>query len=352
MLIQNVLVIGGYGEVGSIITEVISKNYKWKVYVAGRNLGKAEKLAHKLNHKVVPLQFDLSDTSEYSILEDIDLVIMCVEQTGTEFVEQCITRGIHYIDITATHQRIEEIEALDGLAKKNNVRVVLSVGLAPGITNLLAQYCTELLPDGTRINLFVLLGTGEKHGDAAYHWTFDNLHTTYKISNNDETPIVKSFTSPVTTQLFGKRTFYLFNFSDQHSLVKTTRVNTVRTRLAFDSKALTQAIAFFRKIGLTKVFQFRRIQNLIMPLFKKSLLGDEIYSVKAVIENDRGESRECSLSGNGEGKVTAYIASMVALNIVDSAHHYGVSHLNEIVSEIPDFLNAVCSYDNSIKIKL
>ncbi|WP_069133176.1 saccharopine dehydrogenase family protein [Rhodohalobacter halophilus] len=351
-MIQKILIIGGYGAVGSIIAESISQNYQWEIYIAGRNLSKAEKLAHRLNHKVIPLQIDLSDPSGHSILEDMDLVIMCVEQAGIEFVKQCIIRGIHYIDITATHQRIEEIETLDCIAKKNNVRVVLSVGLAPGITNLLAQYCTELLPDGKRINLFVLLGTGEKHGDAAYRWTFDNLHTTYKISNNGESSIVKSFTSPVTTQLLGKRTFYLFNFSDQHSLVKTTRVNKVRTRLAFDSKVLTWAIALFRKVGLTKVFQYRKIQNIIMILFKKALLGDDIYSVKAVIENDRGEKRECSLSGNGESKITAYVASMVALNMVDSAHHYGVSHLNEVISEIPNFLNELCNYDNSIKIKL
>lgn len=351
-MIKKVLIIGGYGAVGSVITETISQNYSWDVYVAGRNLSKSERLAQRLNHKIISLQFDLSNPSGYSILEDMDLVIMCVDQSGTEFVKQCISRGIHYIDITANQQLVEKIEALNGIAQKNKVCVILSVGLAPGITNLLAQYCTELLPDGKWINLFVLLGTGEEHGDAAYRWTFNNLHTTYKISNNGETSKIKSFTSPITTQLLGKRKFYLFNFSDQHSLIKTTNVNRVRTRLAFDSRFLTQSIALLRKIGLTKIFTYRKIQNIIMPLFKKSLIGDETYSVKAVIGNDKGEKRECSLSGNGEGKATAYVASMVALNLAESSKNFGVRHLNEVVSEIPDFLNNLRNFDKSITIKL
>lgn len=349
---KKILIVGGYGAVGSIISEQLSLHYPGMVVVAGRNFNSAKRMAEKLNKRVVPYQLDLSSQSGFDILDETGLVVMCIDQPDTQFVEVCIDKRINYIDITATQAVISSIELLNDRAKMKKVSIILSVGLAPGVTNLLAQYCTRLLPDGKWINLFILLGLGEKHGDAAYQWTFDNLHTRYRIKKNDQEIELKSFTSPETTHLLGKRTFYLFNFSDQHSLIKTLRLESVKTRMAFDSRFLTQVMAVTRKTGLTRILRNKKVQSRLLPLFKQTLIGDEIYGAKAVIRNKKGETKECSLTGKGEGNTTAYVATLVALLMLSNQPKYGVSHLQEIISDIPGFLNKLQQFDDSIEMKL
>lgn len=44
---------------------------------------------------------------------------MCIDQSSTHFISQCIKRGIHYIDITANYKFLSQIESLGEEAKKN-----------------------------------------------------------------------------------------------------------------------------------------------------------------------------------------------------------------------------------------
>lgn len=135
---ESILIVGGYGAVGNIISKELSKHYPGKVIVAGRNLSKAEDLARKI--PVIPMQLDLTSISTTDFLDTVKLVIMCLDQTNTSFVELCIENGIDYIDISANQEVIEKIELLSEKAKKYQSSIVLSVGIAPGITNLLAKH--------------------------------------------------------------------------------------------------------------------------------------------------------------------------------------------------------------------
>jgi hypothetical protein len=53
---------------------------------------------------------------------------------------------------------------------------VLSVGLAPGVTNLLARHCADR-SGGAEVRIGVLLGAGERYGPASIEWTLDGFAT-------------------------------------------------------------------------------------------------------------------------------------------------------------------------------
>lgn len=350
---DKILIIGGYGTVGSTIASHLSTLYPNKVIVAGRNIEKAKKLTEKLNDLTIPYEFDVSNISSLEILKNVRLVIMCIDQKDNDFVETCIKNKINYIDITANQQLIEKFEKLNAKAKEKEVSVVLSVGLAPGITNLLAKQCIQKLPDTKNIEIYILLGLGEKHGDSAYQWTLKNIHKNYTIQLNGTEKPVKSFTNPKTTNLLGKRTFYYFNFSDQHSLAKTMGVPTVETRLAFDSILFTKLIAILRKIGFTKLLNNKIIQKIMIPLFKNSNMGSDLFAVKVVSKNNRKKSYQCELTGRNEGNITALLTVQLALKYLKTnTLQKGVLHLNEVIENIPLFLADVKKMDNSITMKL
>ncbi|MEC4115174.1 hypothetical protein [Myroides pelagicus] len=103
------------------------------------------------------------------------------------------------------------------------------------------------------------MGIGEKHGTAAYRWTFDNIDQSYNVRHNNQSRPVQSFSNPKPCEMMGPRLFYTFNFSDQHTLNATLKNTKVMTRMAFDSRFLTRLIAFSRQIGLTKLLKNKKI---------------------------------------------------------------------------------------------
>lgn len=341
---MKIVIVGGYGAVGKIISEKLSEVYSNQIVIAGRSIKKAEKLADELG--AIPLELDVNNVHDNSFWNEVKMVVMCLDQSDTHFVEFCISKGIHYIDISANYNVIMKIEQLNNQAKTN---VVLSVGLAPGITNLLAQHSINQLKDVSSIDIFVLLGLGEKHGDHAFEWTFDNFHTEYTILQNGLLQKVKSFTQPKTEQLEGKRSFYLFDFSDQHVLGKTSTAKRVSTRMAFDLNFMTQMVGFLRKVGLTKIFRNKSLQKMLIPLFKNSGMGSDIYGVKVVVKDNNGKQHSGSFSGFGEGKITAYVAAKTVEYILNNDVTPGVLHLHEIIKDIPLFLKSI---DPKAKIEL
>lgn len=349
---KNIVIVGGYGAVGSQISSGLASHFPGRIIVAGRSLDKARQLAVKLGQNVIPYRLDVAGDVDVNLLNEAVLVIMCIDQTDTRFVEHCINHGVNYIDITANQLLLEKMELLDDHAKKNKVSVVLSVGLAPGITNLLVRHGLNCFPKSDAVAISVLLGLAEQHGDAAYRWTFDNLHTSYAVTDGEKTRNVKSFSVPKITELMGKRRFYTFNFSDQHTLLKTTPVQKILTRMAFDSQWITNGMALLRKTGLTALFRYKSIQNVLIPLFKKAAIGSDVFGVKAEVFELQKQTYTCSVTGYGEGNVTACCAIETALYVSDCEVPFGVVHSHQMIQDIPRFLNELKKYDSRIQVNL
>lgn len=349
---DKILVIGGYGAVGSIISTALAKQFPHKVIAAGRSFEKAKALAATSGQAIIPARFEAQHFQAHmDLLAAVKLVIMCIDQEDTRFMSWCMEAGIDYIDITASQQLIEKAEQLDTLAKKYQTRLLLSVGLAPGITNLLAQYSLQQFENPELLDIFIVLGLGEQHGDAAYRWTMDNLDRRFTLKQGSDSLVVESFSDPEETMLLGKRTFYRFPFSDQHSLARTTGLP-VNTRMAFDARWFTKLIAIMKRLGLSRLFAYQSIQNAAIPLFKKATMGTDVFAVKARSRNTIGTYREAALRGNGEGKVTAYMAVEMALLLLSGSSAPGVWHSHQLVQDIPAFLEQLQQYDTSIRLDL
>lgn len=348
----KILIVGGYGAVGSFIAECLMKMYPHQVIIAGRSFSKAQEKAEQFQNKVIPQQLDVNNSKDLSILNDVELVIMCLDQQNTDFVEHCISKGISYIDISADYQNLQKIEKLHCLAEQNKTTVVLSVGLAPGITNLLAQYVVSQMENIESIDIFVLLGLGEKYGDYAYRWTFDNVDSNYTLKIHDEEKVIKSFTQPLKTNLLGDRNFYLFNFSDQHVLLNTLDVPKAQTRMAFDVEWFTELTAFLRKLRITKLFRNKKVQDLAIQSFKNFPMGTDVFGVKVIGKNKNGNSKGVNVTGNNEGRITASVAAEIAILILNGNLPKGVFHSHQLVKDIPTFLNKLKNYDSGFQLNL
>lgn len=98
---DNIIIIGGYGHVGKMVCTELSEMFPGKVFAAGRSLERATEFSQQSNGKIRPLQLNIHEPMDPSILEQAKLVIMCLDQDNTALVRACLRHGVHYMDITA-----------------------------------------------------------------------------------------------------------------------------------------------------------------------------------------------------------------------------------------------------------
>ncbi|BBI36465.1 saccharopine dehydrogenase family protein [Cohnella abietis] len=340
---ERIIVVGGYGHVGQMICKELADYYPGKVYAAGRSLVRAEKFSNSTNGKVKPLQLNINEKISPHALDDVKLIIMCLDQTATAFVQLCLEKGIHYVDISAQDSFHSQVEKLQTTASAGHATALLSVGLAPGLTNLLALYANRLMDTLDTVDISIMLGMGDQHGKAAIEWTIDNLGTTYEVIQGGIPTAVVSFTDGKQTDFgtgLGRKIAYRFNFSDQHALPRTLGVPSASTRLCFDSVAVTGLLAWLRASGAFRLLKLKPIQNAVISLFGKSKFGKEMFAVKMDAWGKKGNEDifiECMIQAKKEAEITAKVATEVAAAVYRSSFPHGIYHIEQLF-ELEDVL--------------
>lgn len=348
---DSIIIIGASGAVGSAIVRYLDVLQKYKLILAGRKNAPLEQLKKSLHAGTEILQVDVTRFNEPGLLKGASLVIMCVDIPDNRIPKACVEQGIRYMDISASRQVLHYLEATDAIARSHKVPMLFSVGLAPGLTNLLAKRVRDKLPAAPVLEIYVLLGLGEAHGDQAFQWTFDNLHKIYAIHSNGFDKPVKSFSRPKTTDLLGMRKFYLFDFVDQHILKQQKDIHSVSTRLAFDNRFFTRLVGLLRLTGLTGIYRNKRVQSMMLRLLKKIRLGSDVYGIKVIARNEAGQTESAFLQGYNEGAVTAAVAAgMVPLLLKSKAA--GLLHSHELVTDLPAFFTLLQQCDNRLIVRL
>ncbi|RXZ82962.1 saccharopine dehydrogenase [Paenibacillaceae bacterium] len=333
---DNIIVVGGYGHVGRTLCEELGDRYPGKVYAAGRSMKRAEQLSASSGGKVKPMQLDISKPADPNMLASAKLVIMCLDQTETDFVRACLEAGTNYMDVSAQGDFLEQVERLAGVAERNGATALLSIGLAPGLTNVLAKAAYGLLDETTEIDISIMLGLGDQHGKAAIEWTVDNLNAQFPVMLNNRQSMVNSFEGGKRIDFgrsLGQKKSYRFPFSDQQTLARTLSVPSVSTRLCFDSAAATALMAGLRSSGAVRLLKTGWIRSAAVAGFGKLRLGSEQFAVKVDAWGSKSgrESRaECLLVGNNQSRMTALTAIFVADALYRKEYPNGVFHIEQL----------------------
>lgn len=329
---ENILIIGGYGEVGGKIAKLLLQSYPNKIWIAGRNIERARHFCMQHNNLIMPLKMDVSKKVQPKQLESVALVIMCLEQEDTAFAQLCLNEGIMYIDITASYTFLKKLEALHLLAEQNHSTVVFSVGMAPGLTNLMAMHAAKQLSSLEKLHISILLGAGDTHGTAAILWILHQLNKPFSSYNNQR---VTNFTNRRTVEFkkIGKRSVYQFNFSDQHTLTRHFPSIPIETRLGFDVESLNRFVSFLQKSRIAYLLKFNRIQTLLASLIQKIKIGSDAcgIQIEAIGKKHHKEtSFTLDFLDRDESLVTAKVAAFIAKELLNNNHPAGAYHIEEL----------------------
>ncbi|MET4138238.1 hypothetical protein [Pedobacter sp. UYP1] len=135
---KRILIVGGYGLVGTNIARLIRKEYESiKLILAGRNPQNGEVLAKELTNAETAY-LNLEDGFELSLYGALDLIIIAVEDYKNILRETAVSNGIACITITELAEDISPTVFLS-LHQTFSAPVVLAAHWQAGIITLAAK---------------------------------------------------------------------------------------------------------------------------------------------------------------------------------------------------------------------
>ena len=171
------------------------------------------------------------------------------------------------MDLSASERLLREIETLDKVASGHGATGVLSVGLAPGLTNLLARHAHDSLGEADKIDITVLLGNGEHHGADAVRRTVRQLIAQKQISSEAH--------SRSAAQLRSSARLSLPVFGPIHPAATLSSSLLVTTRLTFESSAVTTLLFAAQRLRLFRLADSDAGLRLLAALFSRVHHGGE-----------------------------------------------------------------------------
>jgi hypothetical protein len=309
------LILGGYGAVGrEAAAGLVLSGTSAAVLVAGRR----PELARPIPGATA-IRVDLDDQRQVeAALDGVGAVLMCAEIGNARVARTVLERGIDYVDISATPSILAELESLGPVAERSGATAVLSVGIAPGVSNLLARHVSACAP-GHPVRIGVLLGSGERHGAAAVGWTIDGL-------GRESGSWTAEFPAP-----YGSRTVHRFPFSDQHTL----ELPDVRTGLALDSRVSTALLGAANRPAVAGFLRRGSVRGLTDRVFGGLHLGGDGFAVTA----EAGDVR-ASFTGNRQSRATGLAAAHVIRRLPGLPP--GVAHIENLLDPA-EFLTALAA---------
>ncbi|MFL1379849.1 MULTISPECIES: NAD-dependent epimerase/dehydratase family protein [unclassified Nocardiopsis] len=286
----RVLVLGGYGAVGAPTTAAL-RTAGHTCLTAGRDPRRAD------------LPLDLTRHGDYrDALAGIDAVVNAAGAEDPALAEIAADHGAAFIDPTATAGYTARLERLTPRAP-----VLLSVGLAPGLTTLLAADLHTAHPGPDPIEIAVLLGEGEAHGAAATAWTLGLLGRTFPDPATGAPVRNLSRGALVDLPGQGRRRLLRADFADQHVLTRDLG-RPVRTHLGLDSPALTRGLGLLAR--LPGAGRLRKVPH---------LPGSDAWTVAA-----RSGPHLRRARGRGQSSATALVTAHavgLAADLPPGVHH-------------------------------
>ncbi|MGW0705697.1 hypothetical protein ACWD4G_06970 [Streptomyces sp. NPDC002643] len=247
---SRVLVVGGYGTVGMVISELIARRHPdVEVIVGGRRFFKAEAAA-RLRGLAGAVRIDVTDDDPLATVDPLpDAVLVAVNDHNDRLLHSAARRGIPLVDIARWLKRVEDAHRT--LAGETvTAPVVLASGwMASAAAVTVAAHGGGLPAD--QVDIDILLSLEDRTGpDSATG--FVDVHLPFELWERGETRTVRGMSEPrrVTFGDGRTRSCRLFSSPEQATLITTGHARGVSVRMAFDSRATNSVFAALVNSGL------------------------------------------------------------------------------------------------------
>ncbi|MCJ8298435.1 MAG: saccharopine dehydrogenase NADP-binding domain-containing protein, partial [Pseudomonadales bacterium] len=146
---KSIVVLGGYGNFGKRIVEGLATDTDLCIYVAGRNLHRAEQLCDRLqsgaNAQLKALCLDVNNSEFVSLLEAVSpflVVHTCGPFQGQSYAvpRVCLELGAHYKDLADDRDYDCNIDQKSAAAKAKKLHFVTGASSVPGLSSAVIDH--------------------------------------------------------------------------------------------------------------------------------------------------------------------------------------------------------------------
>lgn len=287
---NTVLVLGGYGAVGAHLTTALRARGH-RALTAGRDRSRAD----------IPL--DMTDrTALAAAVAEVDAVVNGTGLEDPTLIAAIAATGTPVVEVSADTGYLAELERLDPAAP-----VLLSVGIAPGLTNLMTHAVHERHPDTGPLDIAIVLGTGEEHGAAASAWTYGLLGREFPDPDGTR---LRNLVVGDRFDLDGRtRRLYRTDFSDQHTETRLLG-RPVRSWFGMDTAWATASLAVLAR----------------MPALTRLMPGNPHFpgSDRWLLQVRDATGPRVTMTGHGQSAATAAVSARaveLAIGLAPGVHH-------------------------------
>ncbi|NES02939.1 MAG: KR domain-containing protein [Okeania sp. SIO2F4] len=309
---NQVLIIGGYGRIGSSVARDLATYTNSEITITGRK--------PEANIKEFPisgvkyLALDLADKERvkniihfYSKSSE-NLVIHCAgpfHHRDANVLKNCIEAGIDYVDVSDyrgfTRKALEYSEA----AKQAGVTAIINTGIFPGISNSLVRQSVEQFDEPEEIHLSYVVGGSGGAGVTVMRTTFLGLQNHFDVWINGKWQSVKPYSDRQVIDFpspYRKIGVYWFDLPESLTLATSFPVKTVTTKFgSFPDfyNHLTWMTAHLFPVSWLKnsgVIEFLSQVSYKMTQFTDKYSGTGVAIQAKVIGKNSGEKADFSSS--------------------------------------------------------
>ena len=318
---QGILIAGGYGVVGSRIAADLAPDYPGRVILAGRNPARGNAAATTIGHGVCSRVLDVTVPSSIeAALDDVSVVVSCIDQPERGLLRAAIERGLAYTDITPHLTQLgrgRAYEETDAAARASGAHAVLGSGIVPGISNVMVRALADTLGAAETIETSLLLSARDVTGPASFDYFLQELTMPFAVHERGADRSARAFSEPRVVDFpppVGARRAFVFPFSDQVLYPRTMGALTVRSRLALDPPRLADALSLLTRTRLVGIVGSQRVRRRLAAVRgKRTPSEDAQFALR--VDVTRGEDAPHATL---VGRVQAAAAAAGAAGVVRS----------------------------------
>ena len=309
----SVLIVGGYGVVGSRIAAGLAADFPGRVLIAGRHLDRAEATAAAIGHGVRGRRIDVTVPSSIAAaLDGVSVAVNCIDQPERGLLWAAIQRGLAYTDITphlTDLGRGAGYERVDAAARAAGARILLGAGMVPGISSVLVRALAEELGGADQIETSLLLSADDTSGPGSFDYLLQELTMGFDVYIDGTDRRARPFTAPRIVAYpapAGPRRAYLFPFSDQVLYPRTLGARTVITRLSVDPPRMSRLLSLLASTGAAHLAAQPRLRAAAGRLRQRRTAADKAarYALRVDVQHT-GRAATATLTGDGQAYATA-----------------------------------------------
>lgn len=309
---QKLLILGGYGVVGSRATRLIrSRNPDLRLVLAGRHVENAASLAREVDAEVVRV-----DVAGANVLDgipgDVTAALGVVTDPNNTLLREVIGRGIPYADLNRAGLASIADATLVAAMGRPTAPILLAGSFYCGLTALTAAFLHGRDANINRVDITILSSSNDEVGPNS--WGFaDRLAWPYYPSAMGHRRVAHPLTEAVNVRCADGtfRSASLLGTMEQTTLPILLGVPTVESRIAMIEGSSLGGLRFLKRTGLLRLLSQPKLAGVKAAIFNRQGTGG-IAGLSVTATSPSGQLTIDLLSPNGQVQLSAAGATCAA----------------------------------------